>query len=242
MNSISLGNCIELIRQLEPGSFDCVITDPAYWTLNKWREVGTTTRLGGHYKEEERDNEKWFETIGPGELWVLIEELQIRMPKNSHCWIMCDHETLRYIQNCAKLIGFTYCKPYPCIKMTQDGASIRQGMGYHGRCSHEYVVLLEKGRRKFSDENWPDVFMHPWVGDKETKPFTKNGKPFPTAKPLSLMERLLELSTDEGEVVLDPFTGSGTTVVAAKNLNRGYIGWDINPEALEITNRRLNAS
>ena len=45
-NRLEVGNCLELVTTLEPGSFDAVVTDPAYWTLDKWREVGTTARLG----------------------------------------------------------------------------------------------------------------------------------------------------------------------------------------------------
>jgi len=240
-SELLVGNCMELITRQEPGTFHCVVTDPAYWTLNKWREVGTTTRLGGHHDATQRDDTRWFKTIDSDDLWSLMIEIQLRLPKDAHCWLMCDFETLKYVQGYADEAGYNYCKPFPCVKMTQDGNGIRQGMGYHGRASHEYVVLLEKGRRRFTDENWPDVFMFPWTGDRETRPFTEDGKPYPTAKPVALMRRLIQLSTEPGEVVLDPFLGSGTTAVAAQDLQRGFIGWDTNPAAIEITQRRLTA-
>ena len=59
-------------------------------------------------------------------------------------------------------------------------------------------------------------------------------------KPLRLMELLVSLVTKEGQVVLDPFMGSGTTCLAAKRLNRHYIGIDIDPQSIQIANERLN--
>ena len=63
---------------------------------------------------------------------------------------------------------------------------------------------------------------------------------YPTQKPLKLLDRIIRASTDEGDMVLDPFCGSGTTLTAAKMLNRKYMGIDLNPDAIEISGNRLN--
>jgi site-specific DNA-methyltransferase (adenine-specific) len=63
----------------------------------------------------------------------------------------------------------------------------------------------------------------------------------PTQKPVSLMQALIELTTVEGQLVLDPFCGSGSTLVAAKNLNREYLGFDISGEFVETANQRLTS-
>ena len=62
----------------------------------------------------------------------------------------------------------------------------------------------------------------------------------PTQKPVLLMQALIELTTKEGQIVLDPFCGSGATLVAARNLNRDFLGFDISSEYVEISNRRLD--
>ncbi len=62
---------------------------------------------------------------------------------------------------------------------------------------------------------------------------------YPTQKPLLLLERIIKLVTDEGDVVLDPFCGSGTTCVAAKMMNRLFIGIDISKDAVKLSNQRL---
>ena len=62
---------------------------------------------------------------------------------------------------------------------------------------------------------------------------------YPTQKPLKLYDRIIKASSNEGDTVLDPFCGSGTTLVAAKNLNRQYIGVDKNEEAIRLSMKRL---
>lgn len=62
----------------------------------------------------------------------------------------------------------------------------------------------------------------------------------PTQKPLELMRALIELTTSEGQLVLDPFCGSGTTLLAAKYLNRKYLGFDISQEYVDVCAHRLN--
>lgn len=62
----------------------------------------------------------------------------------------------------------------------------------------------------------------------------------PATFPISLSKRVIELFTHEGELVIDPFIGSGTTLVAARDLNRNAVGFDLNKEYIELSNNRLN--
>ena len=75
-------------------------------------------------------------------------------------------------------------------------------------------------------------------GDKPQLKPTKNNHP--TVKPIALMEYLVKLVSREGATVLDPFMGSGTTGVACKNLNRDFIGIELDPEYYEIAKKRIN--
>ncbi|MDY5554220.1 MAG: DNA methyltransferase [Blautia sp.] len=81
-----------------------------------------------------------------------------------------------------------------------------------------------------------DVWEIPYLNPK-----AKERVGYPTQKPLILLEQIIKLVTNEGDLVIDPFVGSGTTVVAAKMLNRRYIGIDISPEAVSLANDRLNS-
>ena len=62
---------------------------------------------------------------------------------------------------------------------------------------------------------------------------------YPTQKPLALLERIIKASSNEGDVVLDPFCGCATACVAAENLGRRWVGIDISPKAVELVNMRL---
>ena len=79
-----------------------------------------------------------------------------------------------------------------------------------------------------------DVWDLPYLNPK-----AKERTGFPTQKPIILLERIINLSTNPGDIVLDPFCGSGTTLVAAKLLGRRAIGIDILKEAVNLTKRRL---
>lgn len=79
-----------------------------------------------------------------------------------------------------------------------------------------------------------DVWEIPYLNPK-----AKERYGYPTQKPVKLLQRIIEISTNENDIVLDPFCGSGTTCVAAKSLNRQFIGIDKNPDAIVLSNRRI---
>lgn len=79
-----------------------------------------------------------------------------------------------------------------------------------------------------------DVWDIPFLNPK-----AKERTGYPTQKPLLLLERIISLATNEGDCVLDPFCGSGTSLVAAQLLNRNAIGIDLSEDAIEITRKRL---
>jgi site-specific DNA-methyltransferase (adenine-specific) len=79
-----------------------------------------------------------------------------------------------------------------------------------------------------------DVWEIPYLNPK-----AKERVGYPTQKPIILLERIIEIASNEDDVVLDPFCGSGTTLVAAKLLKRKYIGIDASKDAIELTKSRL---
>ena len=211
----------EFLSGIENESVDMVFTDPPYWTLNKWRNVGTTTRLGGNGDKSKQKG--WFETIDEQGLLLLMESIFRVLKKNRHAFIMCDGQTLRYVLNNAETIGFTYAKP-----LVWDKVSL--GMGYHFRNRHEFVVMLDKGKnRKPKDLSLPDVITYPMV---------KGG--YPTEKPLGLINLFVEQFTEEGETVIDPFFGSGVVALSCKINNRTFKGADISQEAFDYAEAKLN--
>ncbi len=97
---------------------------------------------------------------------------------------------------------------------------------------NENGVPLSNGDKNGVPMNdvWDIPFLNPKANERVG---------YPTQKPVLLLERIIQISTNEGDTVLDPFCGSGTTLVAASLLNRSGIGIDISSEAIEITKARL---
>lgn len=92
--------------------------------------------------------------------------------------------------------------------------------------------LKDKG--KIPNDVWDDCYL---VNNQ----FTRESVGYATQKPKTLIERIIKASSNEGDTVADYYLGSGTTAVVCKELNRNFIGCDINTKAIEITNARLDA-
>jgi len=143
------------------------------------------------------------------------------MCNNSHLYLFCDPETMFIAKPSGENAGFKFWKP-----IIWDKKKI--GMGYHYRSRYENILFFEKGKRKLNDLGIPDIIEVPRI---------HNG--YPTEKPAAVSEILVKQSTTEGELVIDPFCGSGSSGVAAVTLGRPFAGADICPEAIDITRQRL---
>ena len=109
--------------------------------------------------------------------------------------------------------------------------------GRRYRYSTDTLTSVPGANREYADEDKGEAIGTCWTDIKIAGPKERTG--YPTQKPLSLLERIIKASSNEGDIVCDPYCGSGTTVVAADRLNRNWIGIDENEEAIHITKRRL---
>lgn len=100
---------------------------------------------------------------------------------------------------------------------------------YKIKANGEFDLIEEKNGVLLSDV-WEIPYLNPKANERVG---------YPTQKPVLLLERIINLVTDESDIVLDPFCGSGTTLVAAKLLNRKYVGIDMSSDALELSKDRL---
>lgn len=214
---VSNMDAISWLQTLENSSVDLVITDPPYESLEKHRKVGTTTRL----KNSKASSNKWFDIFHNDRFEDLVYELYRVMKKNSHLYLFCDQETMFALKPIAENAGFKFWKP-----IVWDKVSI--GMGYHYRARYEFILFFEKGKRKLSDLSVADIITQKRVW---------NG--YPTEKPLELAKVLIKQSSDENELVIDPFCGAGFVGVASELLNRRFRGNDSNEEAVQITKTRI---
>ncbi|WP_038180152.1 DNA-methyltransferase [Vibrio rhizosphaerae] len=202
-------DAVKWLSTLDTASVDLLITDPPYESLEKHRKIGTTTRL----KVSKSSSNQWFEIFPNDRFEELLSEIYRVLKNHSHFYLFCDQETMFAIKPIAEKVGFKFWKP-----IIWDKVSI--GMGYHYRARHEYILFFEKGKRKLNDLGVPDILTHKRVY-----------RGYPTEKPVNLLEVLIAQSSREGEMVVDPFFGSGSTLVAAKNLKRQFKGNDLSPSA-----------
>lgn len=212
-------NCdaVEWLSSLDSESVDLLITDPPYESLEKHRKVGTTTRL----KVSKSSSNTWFEIFPNSRFESLLVEIYRVLKKNTHFYLFCDQETMFFIKPIAEKVGFKFWKP-----IVWDKVCI--GMGYHYRSRHEYILFFEKGKRKINDLSIPDILEHKRVF-----------RGYPTEKPVPLLEVLINQSSQQNELVVDPFFGSGSTLLAALNLKRKYLGCDISSYAHDLFLERI---
>lgn len=106
--------------------------------------------------------------------------------------------------------------------------------------NHEYIFVFDvfSEKRKYEKSIEKELFMQLVKSVWRIKPETNSEHP--AAFPIEVPKRLIELNSYEGEVVLDPFVGSGTTAVAAQNLNRKWIGVDLSEEYIQMCHDRIN--
>ncbi|NUP12711.1 MAG: site-specific DNA-methyltransferase [Polyangiaceae bacterium] len=212
-------DAVDFLRKLPDASVDLVVTDPAYESLEKHRAIGTTTRLK-HSKSSSND---WFTIFPNARFPELFAEAHRVLKKNSHLYLFCDAETMFVAKPLAEEAGFKFWKP-----LVWDKCSI--GMGYHYRARYEFVLFFEKGKRKLKDLGIADIITHARI---------RGG--YPSEKPSAVAEVLVKQSSDAGDLVVDPFCGSGSVGVAARTLGRRFAGSDICEEAVETTIERLTA-
>lgn len=96
---------------------------------------------------------------------------------------------------------------------------------------------IQGGKRV--DFNPKGALMPDWWEISYISSVSKERLGYPTQKPIALLERIIKASSNEGDIVLDPFMGSGTTVAVAKKLGRNFIGMDINQESFDVVSKRL---
>ena len=209
-------DAVDWLATLPSASVDLVITDPPYESLEKHRKIGTTTRL----KVSKSSSNQWFNIFPNERFESLFKEVYRVLSKNSHFYLFCDQETMFFVKPIAEKMGFKFWKT-----IVWDKVSI--GMGYHYRSRHEFILFFEKGKRKLNNLGVPDVL--------ECKRVFRG---YPTEKPIPLIEILIQQSSSSGELVIDPFFGSGATFLAAKNCGREYLGSDISEDAHDYFNNR----
>lgn len=200
---------------------------------------------GGDNKngESELAGREFFDTdkdFRPAEFMHFCSQMLIKEPKESGkapCMIIfCEFEQqFKYIE-LGKQYGFNH---YINLVFRKNFSAqvLKANMKVVGNCEYGLILYREK-LPKFNNDGSMVFNCFDWVRDTTTP------RVHPTQKPVPLLERLIELFTDKGDVVIDPCAGSGTTLLAAANMGRRAYGFEIKKkfynDAKNIVLRRIS--
>ncbi len=215
--ALSDRDAVEWLSGFPAASVDLLVTDPPYESLEKHRAVGTTTRL----KKSKASSNAWFEVFPNARFPELFEAAYRVLKSDSHFYLFCDQETMFVAKPLAEAAGFRFWKPLVWDKL-------KIGMGYHYRARYEFILFFEKGKRKLRNLGVPDIIREPRVM-----------RGYPTEKPSAVSTVLIEQSSDPGDLVVDPFCGSGSVGVAALRAGRRFFGNDTSEDARAYARERL---
>jgi site-specific DNA-methyltransferase (adenine-specific) len=226
MNGVKLykGDCIEVMKQMPDNCIDLVVTDPPY----KLTSRGSSGTMSGYWAEDKAKKGVVFDS-NDTDIKDYIGGLYRILKDGTHCYIMCNQLNLPHF---LEVIGKSEFKYIKCL--IWDKCNKIYGR-YYMNC-FEYIIMLRKGReRQINLCGTPDILSIP---NKKTKDI--DGKNIhDSQKPISLMEILIKNSSNEGDVVLDCFVGSGTSGLAAMRCGRNFIGIEIDDKYFEIAQERV---
>lgn len=234
LNKIYKGDCLETLKTLPSESVDCCITSPPY-NKNGFRGRKDTSKGQGRWSGadisygdfEDNIDEELYENQ---QVELLDEIYRVLKPDGS---VFYNHKVRRNDGEAShpfSWIGKSKLNFYQQI-VWDRGSCVDHNVNYLDPTT-ELIFWLVKDKPKvfktssrFSGEIWR---MNPDYGNEHPAPF-----------PELLVKICLELTTKPGDLILDPYLGSGTTAVVAKQNSRNYIGCELNPDYIKISEERL---
>jgi len=225
VNELHHRNCLDVLNDIPERSIDLVITDCPYHVVQGGR-VGDQTPMGGIFSEchEGFKNGNVFEN-NDIEFSEWLPDVYRVLKEGTHAYIMINGRNLCELQNEAEKSGFRFQN-----LLVWDKGNKTPNRYYMQQC--EFVLLLSKGAaRNINDMGSGNLFSIPNpVGNKT----------HPTEKPVKLMRHLIENSSNVNEIILDPFMGTGSSVVAAVHCQRQYIGIELDEKYFTIAKQRVD--
>jgi site-specific DNA-methyltransferase (adenine-specific) len=223
-----LGDCLDILPTL--GAVDAVVTDPPYGTTAcKWDAVIPLEPMWEQLKRIIKPNGAIVMTASQPFTTTLIAS---NMKMFKYCWVWDKKQT-----------GNPFLAKKQPLKVHED-IIVFGGNKYFPQMRIGKMRKKGGGKKSLIFGNTDEVInnMYYPVSILEVPNCAnRKGRLHPTQKPVALMEYLIKTYTNEGETVLDFTMGSGTTGVAAKNLNRNFIGIELDPEYFKIAKKRIEA-
>lgn len=219
-------DCMVGMKEIPDGSVDLVVTDPPYKTTAR----GNAGNSGGMLQKDINKKGMVFEHNNC-DIEQYLPEFYRVLKDGSHCYIMCNHTNLVHFLKVIDDSQFHFIKSLIWDKRNKI-------MGTFYMNCFEYILFLRKGTAKpINDCGCGDLLSVPNIKDKN-----RDGENIhDSQKPITLMQILIENSSQPGDLVLEPFTGSGTTAIACNRSKRHYIGFEIDKGYFDMAQKRIKA-
>lgn len=241
LDKVILGDCLQILSQLPDDCVDMVFADPPF-------------NLGKQY-DSYNDRKRLDEYLNWCKAW-LHELVRITKPTGSIFvhnipkWLTYFAAFLNEVAYFRHWIAWDapgqplgktlYPRHYGILYYTksQKGFKFYDLRSPHPRCRLCQAPLKDYGGKKHLMHPFGPLVSDVWTDIHRIRHKVRRDE-HPCQLPEHLLERLILMCTDEGDIVLDPFVGTGTTAVAAKRLGRHFIAIDIDPKYVEMTRRKL---
>lgn len=221
-----VAEAVELLRSLEEASVGCICTDPPYASggfqeahrRNSKGSLGTRAPRGVSIASDCMQSDGYLELIR----LVAVEAVRVLVP-GSYLLVCCDW---RQVPALVPTIGSTGLQYRAQIAWNKGSAGL--GLGF--RPQSEQILAFSLGAPRVSE-----------AGSNVITCKRSGNAHHPSEKPLELMAELLRVATEPGDLVVDPFCGSGTTGVAAVSMGRLFVGADTQPDHVQTAVDRIGA-
>lgn len=214
-------DCLEAMKEIEGESVDLIVTDPPYKLITGGDKNGkNSVRPQGIL----RGNRKLFKN-NQIKISEWMPELYRVLKCNAHCYVFSNSLNLKDMLNLSEQCGFKLVN-----LLVWEKNNCTPSQYYMKNC--EYVLLLRKGKAKWINNIGASKTVHRFNN-------IISNKTHPTEKPVELMRFYIENSSNENDIVLDPFMGSGSTGVACVNTGRNFIGIEMDEQYFKTAKSRI---
>ena len=210
------GDCLEVMGSIKDKSIDLIVTDPPYLM---------------DYQSNRRKKEDRFDKIkNDKENYMLIqdylEECHRIMKDNTAIYCFCSWHNIDFFKREFE----KYFKLKNIIVWNKNNHGTGDLKGAYAP-KHEFILFGHKGRTLLREKRIPDIIDCSKVSSKKLT--------HPTEKPQELLEIFIKQSSDEGSIIFDGFMGTGSCGIAAKKLNRKFVGIELDEKYFNIAKDRL---
>ena len=217
LNKIYNEDCLEGMKRIPDGSVDLIVTDPPYLMNYKTgRRKDKTHRFNDVILND--DNEQLITDY--------VKECYRILKDDTAMYLFCSSNKVDFFKRELEKL-FSIKNMIIWVKNNHTAGDLESAFGR----KYEIVFLVNKGQRKFNGERLTDIWEFPKV--------SSDGQLHQNQKPIELIKRCIKKHSNVGDVVFDGFMGSGTTAAAALDINRNYIGFELDEYYFNVAEKRL---